>query len=355
MNFKVGDKVKFLNSKGGGVIRKILDSRMVSVAVEGGFEIPTLINELIRMEGSESAARFFNEKLDVRIDPEKQQTENDEDIISDRQNDLPSSIIRNRKSEDIFLSFVPHEQKWLISGLLDIMLINNSSFDILYNLFLQNPDSGYTGKDYGSCFPDSYLLLDTITREQVPEWTSGYMQFLFHKSLNHEVLPPFNSQFKISGQKFYNEASYKETPFIAGKVILMKIVSITEYLNLFTSKAEKVVTRSTHDKNEILIMKHQVNQREAEVDLHIHELMEDPVSLENKEILDFQKNYFERCLESAIVNHFLKVTFIHGVGNGILREDILEILKKYEGIEVLDAPMQKYGVGAVEVRIPHNF
>jgi dsDNA-specific endonuclease/ATPase MutS2 len=84
-------------------------------------------------------------------------------------------------------------------------------------------------------------------------------------------------------------------------------------------------------------------------------LMEDPCSLENQEILDFQKSYFERCLESAIANHFLKVTFIHGVGNGVLRENILSVLEKYEGIEVLDAPMQKYGVGAVEVRIPHNF
>jgi Domain of unknown function (DUF2027) len=354
MNFNIGDKVKFLNSKGGGVIRKILDSRMVSVAVEGGFEIPTLISELIRMEESEPAARFFNENQDVRIDPEKQQAKKDEDILSDRLKTLPTSIIRNRKSEDVFLAFIPHEQKWLISGLMDIILINSSSFDILYNLFLQNPDNDYTGKDYGSCFPDSSLLLDTITREQVPEWTSGYIQFLFHKSLNPEVLPPFNSQFKISGQKFYNEASYKETPFISGKTILIKIVSITEYFKSFKSKPEKVVTRSTHE-NENLIMKHQVNQREAEVDLHIHELMEDPVSLENNEILDFQKNYFERCLESAIANHFLKITFIHGVGNGILREVILEILKKYKGVEVLDAPMQKYGIGAVEIRIPHNF
>ena len=355
MNFNVGDKVKFLNSKGGGVIRKILDSRMVSVEVEGGFEIPTLIKELIKMEENEPTARFFNEKLELGIDQEKQQTEKNEDVLSDRLNDLPSSLIRNRKSEDIFLAFLPHEQKWLISGLLDVMLINNSSFDILYNIFLQNPDNDYTGKDYGSCFPDSRLLLDTITREQVPEWTSGYLQFLFHKSLNHEVLPPFNSQFKISGQKFYNEASYKETPFITGKTILIKIVSITEYLKLFKSKAEKIVTRSIHDENEILIMKHQVTQREAEVDLHINKLMENPDSLEDQEILDFQMNYFERCLESAIVNHFLKVTFIHGIGNGILREGILEILEKYEGIEVLDAPIQKYGVGAVEVRIPHNF
>ena len=351
MNFNIGDKVKFLNSKGGGIISKILDSRMVSVAVEGGFEIPTLISELIRMDGSEPAARFF------RQDFQDVQDLQDVDEIKDdhRLSDLPSILTRNRKSEDIYLAFFPHEQKWLISGLLDIILINNSSFDILYNIFLQNQEGNYTGKDYGSCFPDSRLLLDTISREQIPEWISGYIQFLFHSSSHHEVLPPFNSQFKISGQKFYNEASYRETSFIDGKIILVKVVSITESLKVFKSTKEMTSIRPASVQNEELIMKHMVNQREAKVDLHIHELMEDPGSLENQEILDFQKAYFERSLESAIANHCLKVTFIHGVGNGVLRENILEILKKYEGIEVLDAPMQKYGVGAVEIRIPHNF
>ena len=180
---------------------------------------------------------------------------------------MSSSTVKNRKSEDIYLAFFPHEQKWLISGLLDIMLINNSSFDILYNLFLQNPDGDYSGKDYGSCFPDSRLILDTITREQIPEWISGYIQFLFHRSSHHEVLPPFNSQFKISGQKFYNEASYKETSFIEGKIILVKVVSITESLNFFRSKAEMSNTPPISDANEILIMKHVVSQREAMVDL----------------------------------------------------------------------------------------
>jgi len=351
MNFNVGDKVKFLNSKGGGMISKILDSRMVSVAVEGGFEIPTLISELIRMDGSEPAARFFRQDLqDVQELPDVDEIKDDH-----RLSDLPSVLSRNRKSEDIYLAFFPHEQKWLISGLLDIILINNSSFDILYNIFLQNPEGNYTGKDYGSCFPDSRLLLDTITREQIPEWISGYIQFLFHSSSHHEVLPPFNSQFRISGQKFYNEASYKESSFIDGKVILVKVVSITESLKVIKSKAEMITTKSAASENEELIMKHMVGQREAKVDLHIHDLIEEPGSMENQEILDFQKSYFERSLESAIANHFLKVTFIHGVGNGVLRENILEILRKYKGIEVLDAPMQKYGVGAIEIRIPHNF
>lgn len=43
MNFKVGDKVKFLNESGGGEIKKIISSNLVSVQIDDGFEIPTLI------------------------------------------------------------------------------------------------------------------------------------------------------------------------------------------------------------------------------------------------------------------------------------------------------------------------
>jgi len=348
MNLKIGDKVKFLNAKGGGIVTKILDSRMVSVAVDGEFEIPTLISELVRIEDHEAAARFFRQDVQDLQDV-------DETIADDRMSEIPATLVKNRKSEDIYLAFIPHEQKWLISGLVDIMLINNSSYDILYNIYLQIPDGGFAGKDYGSCFPDSRLHLDTDTREQISEWTNGYLQFLFHKSDNAEVLPPFNSQFKISGQKFYNEASYKETPFLNGKAILVKILSVTDYFKLSRTSVEKVLTKKESAENDSFIQKHKVSQREAEVDLHIHELMEEPGLTEPKEILDFQKDYFQKCLDSAITNHLMKVTFIHGIGNGVLREAILGILKNYDGLEVLDAPMQKYGVGAVEVRIPHNF
>ena len=65
-------------------------------------------------------------------------------------------------------------------------------------------------------------------------------------------------------------------------------------------------------------------------------------------------NYFNKCLDSALINKLSKVVFIHGVGNGILRTNLIDLLKKQEGIEFFDAPMAKYGVGALEIRIPHN-
>ena len=44
---------------------------MVTVAVEGGFEIPTLVSELIRAEGNEPGARFFEEHFSIEMKEEE--------------------------------------------------------------------------------------------------------------------------------------------------------------------------------------------------------------------------------------------------------------------------------------------
>ena len=46
-NVGIGDKVNFLNAVGGGIVTKIIDSRMVMVEVEEGFEIPCLTSDLV--------------------------------------------------------------------------------------------------------------------------------------------------------------------------------------------------------------------------------------------------------------------------------------------------------------------
>jgi dsDNA-specific endonuclease/ATPase MutS2 len=87
------------------------------------------------------------------------------------------------------------------------------------------------------------------------------------------------------------------------------------------------------------------------VDLHIEKLMEDYYGLGNSEKLDIQVKHFRKKLEMAINGHFVKVVFIHGVGNGVLRQALRDLLKTYEGIEYSDASYQKFGAGATEVRI----
>ena len=47
--FKIGDKVKFLSSQGGGIIRSFAATNVANVEDESGFEIPTLVSDLYSM------------------------------------------------------------------------------------------------------------------------------------------------------------------------------------------------------------------------------------------------------------------------------------------------------------------
>jgi len=365
MKLEVGDQVKFLNTTGGGVVTKVLDSRMVLVADQHGFEIPTLIAELIRIDPTDAGSRFFKEEYEIP-DAIRKNLEADEDFSGntghpeEEKELLEPHVIRSRKAEEIFLGYLPHDQQWLITGMVDVFLINNTSFDLIYNFFHHPAPGKYIGMDYGSLFANSRHLVATVDREYLAPWTEGSMQFLFHKDFLESVIPPFDMDFQIDGKKFHKEGAYRETPLLTGKGILIRLLSLTSYMEEFKATTS-LHTHSDGDKPEVampaespLIFSHQTEPRKAEVDLHIHELVEDTSNLQKTEILDFQKNYFIRCLDSAIANNFLNVTFIHGIGDGVLRNALIEQLKKTEGIEWFDAPMAKYGAGAIEVRIPHN-
>ncbi|MDQ3100332.1 MAG: Smr/MutS family protein [Bacteroidota bacterium] len=89
----------------------------------------------------------------------------------------------------------------------------------------------------------------------------------------------------------------------------------------------------------------------AEVDLHLHELVDDETKLSDAEKLTYQLAFFERRLNAAIKDGKKKLIVIHGVGEGILREEVRKVLQYYDNVQFHDADMRKYGVGATEVII----
>ena len=60
--FQIGDKVKFLNSIGGGVVTKITPD-FVFVRDDTGFDMPMPPNELIRMADQKGVAKVFNQDV----------------------------------------------------------------------------------------------------------------------------------------------------------------------------------------------------------------------------------------------------------------------------------------------------
>ncbi len=88
---------------------------------------------------------------------------------------------------------------------------------------------------------------------------------------------------------------------------------------------------------------------EKEVDLHIEELVDSIKGLSNHEMLSIQLERFEKELDAALQNKFRKITFIHGVGNGRLKQEIHSILKSTREVSFQDASYKEYGFGATQV------
>ena len=91
-----------------------------------------------------------------------------------------------------------------------------------------------------------------------------------------------------------------------------------------------------------------------EVDLHIEKLVKQTKGLGHYDMLNIQLETAKRQLEFAMHKGIQKVVFIHGVGEGVLKEELLFLFKKYERVQFYEAEYRKYGLGATEVYITQS-
>ncbi|WP_299127827.1 Smr/MutS family protein [uncultured Winogradskyella sp.] len=88
-----------------------------------------------------------------------------------------------------------------------------------------------------------------------------------------------------------------------------------------------------------------------EVDLHIHQLTDSTKGMSNFDMLNLQLDTARRQLEFAIRKRIPKMVFIHGVGEGVLRQELETMLGRYNNVQFYDADYKTYGLGATEVKI----
>ncbi len=355
MKFNIGDRVVFLNESGGGVISKIVSPSLVNVKIEDGFEIPVIISELMKVETEslfDSPRSVFDDEIKVEIPVETEQVNESGSRNIPLQNNSSQGVLE----KGIYLAYVPHDQKWLITGMVDVYLVNHTEYDILYSFLIEEKQGQYFGFDYGSVIPESMVLIDSVERDDIGKWCRGVVQVLYQKEEDSKVLSPGSAEFKVKPARFYTEGSYKNSSLMEGKAIIVSLLPLSAQTSLFQSELatkvdEPVVNKAREVKPVHIIEKHKTSPHEAVVDLHIYELVENHNDMENAEMLRIQVNYFTKSLESAIANNITKVTYIHGVGTGVLKTAIKEIIKDYDNVSTRDASMKEFGYGATEVVI----
>lgn len=350
MNLKPGDRVIFLNEKGGGVITRIVSPEVVHVAIADGFEIPYAVKDLLK-EGAadpqQRGASIFS----------RQQEPEEEDFT-------PLYSVPNDSHQiagGVYLAMIPENQDKPLEQALDFFLVNHSPYQVLFSLYL-NRSGAYHGLEYGFVDPDSRLLLQKVERTDIEQWANGMIQVIFFKEGKADPIPAGSATLNFRPVKIYKEESFGYQTLLRKKALMVEGVLIDKLLN---KEAEEQVTEQNikflqekiatgrpaeqKKKTESFLDKHKVDDKIAEVDLHIGELVENFANLSNADMLNIQMEYVKKCMDQAMSERLSKIIFIHGVGNGTLKNEILRLLRRTSGVEYYDAPYARYGLGATEV------
>ncbi len=352
MKFKIGEKVQYLNESGGGTVKAIIDSKMVTIETEDGFDIPVLAADLIlNYRSEEHSDQAFNYKPTDAIKAATPAPE-PEPLTTTMINPLG----KIKEEEGFYLAYEPHDQQWLLTGEMDVILLNHSSYDILFSLFME-VDGSMQGIDYGSVPARSKMVLATIDREDIESWIKGYLQVLLHNDEPKKVYMPVHAVIDIRANRFFKEGSYQANSLVSGKAMVLKLAPLNavgvashDSQNLkqdFQSEAK--IAKPMKDK--AFIENYKTAIGEATVDLHIGAIMDNILGLSSHDMFSIQLDHFKKALDSGIKEEYHKITFIHGVGNGVLKNAIIKEIDNYEGLENRMASISKFGVGAVDILI----
>lgn len=331
----IGDKVSFLNDKLDGVVRAIISDTIAKVEITDGFMVDALIKELVVTEKF-----IMNKKADVpRI----------ETPVKEKAVFLPV------KENTIEFIASPAETHRVLTGGVSYFLSNATTFTLLYSLVI-NEHSFTRTISLGILEPGVQKLLCSQSRESMFDWDHFSIQLLItggkqlHRPITKDlpvVLPDLNATTDKNKTQTYS------------KYILLADFNFTEPVNLdeLKDKFELTVVNKKVFESPLSALKSKTKIKQPgsvllnskEVDLHIEELTADFSRLDNSGMLNIQLTTIRKEMDTALLDNYKSIVFIHGVGNGKLKQALLEELKNYSGIVIKNGSYEKYGTGATEV------
>jgi hypothetical protein len=196
-----------------------------------------------------------------------------------------------------------------------------------------------------------YLLAELLPEgEQVM-----YVQCLLYAGRRFVPRPPLDKQVPFGVMAVPRAREFRKNPYFDEKAWLISLLPAPVPEMEVEEKETKEIIRSKGDMNpprRKMMIRPGITGSEPveEVDLHIEEIVESTEGMSNGEILEVQLARFETVLEGAIRNKQKKIVFIHGLGNGKLKNEVRRRLEK-KGLAYQDAPFKEYGYGATVVRL----
>ena len=378
---KIGDKVRFLSETGGGKVAGFQKGNIVLVEDEDGFQIPTPMSDVVVVEQDDYAmGKMISAKMDAKEKAEEHantELHNDSRSIKSILNEHNEEVDMNVEEYDAddreitfrpqaqersggnklsaYLAFVPIDIKDVTNTRFETYLVNDSNYYVQFS-YLVAEGNAWTLKFHGEVEPNTKLFIEEFGRDALNEMEHIAIQMIAYKLDKSFLLKPATDvQFRLDPVKFYKLHVFEENDFFEQPALLYTIVENDEVarplvvdskrLKEQMYKEEKVITNGSKKKSK-------KDDGTVVIDLHADEVLETTAGMNSADILHYQMDIFKKTMEEYKKKKGQKIIFIHGKGEGVLRQALIhELSYRYKSCTYQDASFQEYGYGATQVTI----
>ena len=361
---KIGDKVRYLNAVGGGIVKGFKSKDIVWVEEDDGFETPALIRECIIVEADNkisvkashptlSAGSAVANAVDAKGIAD--QARNDKAI---KEEEYKIVELPGKDKLNAYLAYLPLDIKLLGKCPYEAFLINNSNY-FLYINYMNRQNNAWKSRFTGLIEPNTRIFIEEFSKEELNDLEKVCVQFIaFKKDKPYSLKNACSIELRIDGVKFYKLHCFRENDFFEDEALIYPLITNDtperEILISASDLQEAMTQKAKADSSyrQPVLVKKDKTQPIIEIDLHINQLLDSTAGMNNTEMLNVQLDKFSRTMEENKNKKGQKIVFIHGKGEGVLRNAILSELKmKYKNFPVQDASFKEYGFGATMVTI----
>jgi hypothetical protein len=338
MGFKVGDKVRFMAEKGGGVIVRFSGKDTVHVEIEDGFEIPVKKSEILLAENNDD----FNKPEDKSTGSKDDRKHQDQ-----KSNFQPgkkiSQILNQSNPVKLSLAFIMRNPDNPGGSEIDVFLINDSLYSFQFVLNFEQQSITFYHSN-AILEPEIQWHAGAYSQSEISKINAFHVQGNYFSEGKYIPLSPVDSRVSIADIQFYKLKFYRESEYFDQPAVLFSLFS---WKSASQQANAAMPSLSGSSENEGFLL----NKSGArEIDLHIESLVENHKSLSAPEILNIQLSRFRDSMSKAQNERWKQIVFIHGVGDGRLKFELRKILdSQFPDSNYQDASFLEYGYGATLV------
>lgn len=356
---KIGDKVRFLSSTGGGKVAGFQGNNIVLVEDEDGFEVPTPINDVVVVGEDNYSTSHLIETRQQGVKPGIHVPDDDEDYDpADRPVTFkaPAEERRGGNLLSAYLAFVPVNPDMIASTRFEAYFVNDSNYTMRF-VYLSAEGASWKLRHTAEVEPNTKLFVEEFGRDDLAAMERVSVQILAYKTDRPFIIKPaVDVQLRIDTKKFYKLHTFQPNDFFEQDALIYPVIENDKPARTLAIDPDKLkkemVSKARIDKAPARKEKHDDPNQPLVVDLHIDQLLDSTAGMSHADILNYQLDVFRKTLKENEKNTGRKIVFIHGKGEGVLRKAITDELRyRYKQYSYQDASFQEYGFGATQVTI----